>query len=88
MNLEKRLEALEDKLGLKSGERIEGIVRIIIDPDKPDAPMHYAIGEGMEFFADEDETEDEFCRRVSASMPKETGRLWQMLMYQRHPHNT
>jgi hypothetical protein len=87
MNLEKRLQVLEENLGAKSGERIKGIVRLIVDANKPDAPMRYATGEGMEFFAYEDETEDEFCERVGAAMPRETGRLWRVLMYASAPAN-
>lgn len=85
MNLTKRLEVLEEKLGAKSGERIKGIVRLIVDANKPDAPMRYATGEGLELFAKEGETDDQFQERIKASIPKQPGKVWRVMIFSAIP---
>jgi hypothetical protein len=78
--LEKRIEALEQRMKA-AASGIEGIFRIIIDPQSPDAPVCRAECDGLHFQAEAGETEEHFRARVAAAIPKRPGRVWRAVMY-------
>lgn len=84
MNLVKRLKALEEKIGTNDDDRIEGFFIKFLSPEDKYEPARYATGEGMEFFAEDGETEDQFHDRIKAAMPK-GDRIWRVLMYATPP---
>lgn len=85
MNYEKRLTKLEERVLSDGSGQIFGVFRMLIVPGKKDDPMRFAEHEGIRFAAEDGETEDQFCARIEAAMPKEPGKIWRVLMYPTRP---
>lgn len=84
MNLIRRLETLEQHFATEDDDRVGGVFIKFISPETKYEPARYATGEGMEFFVEDDETEDQFRARIEAAMSK-SDKIWRVLMYASPP---
>lgn len=85
INYERRLSKLEQSISPAQVEAIEGVFLRPLSPVGETWPVRFAECDGMRFVATDDESEDAFCERISAAIPKTAGMAWIAFMYRERP---